>query len=85
VWPSKLTVSEAYLDQLERSKAISSAKIGSLRKAIVHAEKSQLNAKDAANLKKLAPTVETDASSAKDPADAKRLHELAKILDSPTA
>jgi hypothetical protein len=84
-WPAKLTVSEAYLDQLERSKGLSSDKIGSLRKAIVHAEKSQINAKDAAKLKKLAPTVEADASSAKDPADAKRLHELAKILDSPIA
>jgi hypothetical protein len=84
-WPSKLAVSEAYLDQLERSKALSSDKIGSIRKAIEHAEKSQLSTKDAAKLKKMAPSVETEASSAKDPADAKRLHELAKILDSPIA
>ncbi len=83
VWPAQLTVSEAYLDQLERSKALSAGKIASLKKAIEKAQQSHLAAKDAAKLKKLAPSVETEASSAKDPADAKRLHALAKILDSP--
>jgi len=84
-WPAKLTVSEAYLDQLERSKALPADKIGSLRKAIEHAEKSQLGQKDLAKLKKIAPSIETGASSARDPADAKRLHELAKVLDNPKA
>ena len=84
-WPAKLTVSQAYLDQLERSKALPAGKIGSLRKAIEHAEKSQLGQKDLAKLKKMAPSVQVSASSAKDPADAKRLYELAKILDSPVA
>jgi len=85
VWPAQLIVSEAYLDQLERSKALSAGKIASLKKAVESAEKSHLAAKDLAKLKKLAPSVETEASTAKDPADAKRLHALAKILDSPAA
>jgi hypothetical protein len=85
VWPAQLIVSESYLDQLERSKALSAGKIASLKKAVESAEKSHLAAKDLAKLKKLAPSVETEASTAKDPADAKRLHALAKILDSPAA
>jgi len=85
VWPPQLTVSQAYLDQLARSKALPAGKIASLKKAIGKAEKSHLGAKDLAKLKKLAPSVETEAAAAKDPADAKRLHALAKILDSPAA
>jgi hypothetical protein len=85
VWPAQLIVSEAYLDQLERSKALPSGKIASLKKAIEKAQKSHLDTKDLARLKKMAPEVETEATAAKDPADAKRLHALAKILDSPVA
>jgi hypothetical protein len=85
VWPAQLTVSEAYLDQLERSKALPADKIASLKKAIEKAQKSHLDKKDVAKLKKMAPEVETEATAAKDPADARRLHALAKILDSPVA
>ena len=85
VWPSKLAVSLAYLDQLERSKALSSRQISSLRKAIESTEKSNLGKKQVAKLHDMAASVETDASAAKDPADAKRLHALAQIMTSPTA
>jgi hypothetical protein len=85
VWPSQLKVSAAYLDQLTRSQALSPDKIANLRKAIEKAEKSHLGKKDAAKLRSLAPTVETDASAAKDPADAKRLHALAEIMQNPGA
>jgi hypothetical protein len=85
VWPAQLTVSLAYLDQLERSQALPADKIASLKKAIEKAEKSHLGKKDLEKLKKMAPSVEAEAAGAKDPADAKRLHALAQILDSPTA
>ena len=85
VWPSKLTVSLAYLDQLERSKALSSKENSALRKAIDRTAKSNLGKKQVAKLHDMAASVETDASAAKDPADAKRLHALAQIMQSPTA
>jgi hypothetical protein len=84
-WPSQLTVSRAYLDQLERSQALPPERIATLKKAIGHAQKSHLGKKDLAKLHEMAASVETDASSAKNPADAKRLHGLAQILDHPTA
>ena len=84
-WPSQLIVARAYLDQLGRSQALPSKRIASLNKAIGQAEKSHLGKKDLAKLSKMAPSVEADASAAKDPADASRLHALALILKSPTA
>ena len=84
-WPAQLTVSLAYLDQLERSQALSSGQISSLRKQITRTQKSNLGAKDLAKLQKMSASVEKQASSAKSPADAKRLTALAAILDHPTA
>jgi hypothetical protein len=84
-WPSQLTVSQAYLDQLERSQALAPERIKALRKAIEHTQKSHLGKKDLAKLHDMAATVETDAAAAKSPTDAKRLHALAQILQSPTA
>ena len=84
VWPSDLTVAKAYLDQLGRSKAISAERIAVLNAAVEKAQKSHLAKKEAAALRGMAAGVESDASSAKDAADGKRLHELAKIMESPT-
>jgi hypothetical protein len=84
-WPSKLVVAKAYLDQLGRSQALPSGRIADLRKAIGSAEKSNLGSEETAKLEKMAASVETDASAAKTPADAKRLHALASIMRSPTA
>ena len=84
VWPSDLTVAKAYLDQLARSKAISADRLSALNAAVEKAQKSHLAKKEAAALKGMAGAVESDASSAKDAADGKRLHELAKIMESPT-
>ncbi len=83
-WPSELVVSQAYLDQLERSKAIPAKQLAELRKAVTRAQIKHLDSKDKARLAKLAPSVEADAAAAT-PADAKRLHALAAILESPTA
>jgi hypothetical protein len=84
-WPSHLTVARAYLDQLGRSQALSADRIADLNKAIARAQKSHLGKKDVAKLRGMAASVETSASDAKDAKDAQRLHELAHILESPTA
>jgi hypothetical protein len=84
-WPSQLMVARAYLDQLARSQALSSERIADLNKAIVRTQKSHLGKKDLAKLHGMATSVETSASDAKNPEDAKRLHALAQILESPTA
>ena len=81
-WPRKLVVAKAYLDQLERSHALPSEEIMSLRLAIRNAEGSKLNATDLAKLRNLAPSLETAARS-KGEADTNRLHALAEILKSP--
>ena len=84
-WPEQLTVARAYLDQLQRSKALPADKIAGLDKAIQRTQKSHNNKKDLDKLHTMAPSVEADASGATDPADAKRLHALAQILDHPVA
>ncbi len=84
-WPEQLVVARAYLDQLQRSKALPADQIASLDKAIQRTQNSHNSKKDLAKLHTMAASVETDASSATDPADAKRLHALAKILDHPAA
>jgi hypothetical protein len=48
-------------------------------------KKPNLSAKDSAKLQMMAASVETDATAAKDPAAAKRLHALAKVLEHPAA
>ncbi|HEY0431106.1 MAG TPA: hypothetical protein VGC61_04785, partial [Pyrinomonadaceae bacterium] len=49
-WPRKLAVAKAYLDQLERSQALPSDQIATLRQAIQSAESSHLNKKELAKL-----------------------------------
>ncbi len=84
-WPSTLVVAKAYVDQLERSQALSGKQIKDLRKAIKDAEKSHLNPKKMAKLNSMIPTLEESANSAKSPADTARLHALAEILKHPSA
>jgi hypothetical protein len=84
-WPSRLTVARAYLDQLGRSQALPSGRIADLNKAIGHTQKSHLGKKELAKLHRMAASVETNASAAKNLEDAKRLHALAQILENPTA
>jgi hypothetical protein len=83
-WPSHLVVAQAYLDQLARSNALSADRIATLNKAIENAKKSHLGKKELTNLQGMATSVKTDASAAKDAADAKRLHALAEIMENPT-
>jgi hypothetical protein len=84
-WPAQLVVAKAYLDQLTRSQALPADQITNLQKAIHSAEASHLSKGKVKNLQKMAPSVEQSAGTAKNPADAARLHALAKILEHPVA
>jgi hypothetical protein len=78
-WSNNLTVAKAYVDQLERSQALSANQVSELRTAIQKAESSK---KDGGNLKKLAPSLEKTART-KSGADLARLQALAGILKQP--
>ncbi|HEX8399572.1 MAG TPA: hypothetical protein VF644_19220 [Pyrinomonadaceae bacterium] len=82
-WSRQLVVAKAYVDQLERSQALPSARIADLRQAIQRAESSQLNRKELGELKKLAPSLEKSAGTMKGGADSTRLQALAEILRRP--
>lgn len=84
-WPSNLTVAQAYVDQLQRSQALPANRIAALNKAIGRAQKSNLSAKDKSKLQAMSSSMAKDESAAKDPSDAKRMHELAQILQNPSA
>jgi hypothetical protein len=84
-WPSHLVVARAYLDQLGRSQSLPAKRLDALNKAVASAQTSKLGKKDLAKLQGMAASVEADAAGAKNTADAKRLHALAQILQSPTA
>jgi hypothetical protein len=84
-WPAKLTVAKAYLDQLSRTEALPAKQITDLRNAIQNAETSRMNKGKVSKLKKMAPSLEKSAATAKTPADATRLHALAQILEHPSA
>ncbi len=82
VWPRQLVVAKAYVDQLERSQALSSGQIAALRQAIQRAE-SSLNRRELGELKSLAPSLEKSAGLTKSAADSARLQALAEILRRP--
>ena len=84
-WPANLAVAKAYLDQLSRSQALPSDKIAALQKAIQGAQSSHMSKETLEKLKGMAPSLQTDADTAKNPADAKRLRALAEILEHPSA
>jgi hypothetical protein len=79
-WPRKLVVAKAYLDQLERSQALPSDRIASLRQAIEKAESSK---KESGKLKNLAKLLEKSPGAARNDLDLSRLRALAEILRKP--
>lgn len=83
VYPRKLVVAKAYVDQLERSQALPSDRIAALRQSIQRAESSQLNRRELGELKNLAPSLEKSAGLAKSGADSARLQALAEIMRQP--
>jgi len=74
VWPKNLVVAKAYVDQLERSGAMSAADVAGVRAAI--------DKKDKSAMKKLAGSIEKNGASA-NAADANRMRALAEILKKP--
>jgi hypothetical protein len=82
-WPAQLVVAKAYVDQLERSQALPADRITALQQAIRNAESSHMSKSNVAKLKRMAPSLEKSAATAKTPADATRLHSLAQILKQP--
>jgi hypothetical protein len=82
VWPAKLVVAKAYLDQLERSQALPADQITAMRSAIQTAEISQLK-KGRAKLQSLARSLKENAPNAKSAVDGKRMQALAEILQRP--
>ena len=82
VWPAKLVVAKAYLDQLERSQALPADQITAVRSAIQTAESSQLR-KGRAKLQSLARSLKENAPNAKSAVDGKRMQALAEILQRP--
>jgi hypothetical protein len=83
VWPAKLVVAKAYLDQLERSQALPADQIAAVRNAIQSAESSHLNRRDLAKLQSFARSLKESARTAKSAIDSKRLQALAEILQRP--
>jgi hypothetical protein len=84
-WPAQLIVGKAYVDQLSRSQALPPDQIAALQKAIQNAESAHMNKGKLAKLQRMAPSLEKSAATAKNPADAARLHALADILKHPSA
>ncbi len=75
-WPRNLTVAKAYVDQLERSKGLSSEEIIKLRQALDKSDKKKL--------KNLGASLEKNAGT-KTGADSARMNALAEILRRPAA
>jgi hypothetical protein len=84
-WPAKLVVAKAYLDQLSRSQALSESQIAELQTAIQSADSSHLSKGSLGKLKRLAPSLEKSAATAKTPADSMRMRALADVLKHPSA
>jgi hypothetical protein len=84
-WPARLVVAKAYLDQLSRSQALPAGRIEALQKEILSAEISHMSKARVAKLQRSAASLEKSAATAKNPADATRLHALAEILKHPSA
>ena len=83
-WPAQLVVAKAYLDQLSRSQALPADRIAALRKGIQSAESSRMSQSQLVKLKRMAPSLEKSAATAKNPSDSARLHALVEILKHPS-
>jgi hypothetical protein len=82
VWPNRLVVAKAYLDQLERSQALPANQITAMRSAIQTAEGSGLT-KGRAQLQRFARSLKESAQTSNSALDAKRMQALAEILQRP--
>jgi hypothetical protein len=80
VWPSNFVVARAYIDQLNRSKALGPQEIDSLNAAIAKVEASPADKKAVAQLTGMSAKLDKDAASAKTAADAERFRALSVII-----
>jgi hypothetical protein len=80
-WPRNLTTAKAYVDQLERSQALSADRVSALRQGIQNAERSKLAKKDVAKLNELATSL--SSTSTNNAADTARVQALTEILKNP--
>lgn len=83
VWPKKLVVAKAYLDQLDRSKALPSEKIAAMRKEVQSAERSSLSRTRLTKLQGFATSLKESAGTTANSVDSKRMQALAEILQRP--
>jgi hypothetical protein len=79
-WPSNFIVARAYIDQLNGSGALSPQRISAVNTAMAAVEASRSDKKATGQLQTLAANLETDAATAKTPADRKRIQALAAIF-----
>src|SRR5437667_5321008 len=64
-WPRNLIVAKAYLDQIERSQALPTDRIATLRQTIQSAEGSHMNKSSLAKLKSLGMSLDKSAGTMK--------------------
>ena len=83
VYPQKLVVAKAYIDQLERSQVLSAEQVSDLRQAITKAEGSNMSSKEVKNLNKFVSQLNKNAKLTKTITDSDRLKALAEILKRP--
>lgn len=78
-WPTTFSLAQAYVDQLERSKGLSMARITAVRQALSGAENMQGDAKKQA-LTRLASALEGEASGSSDAAKVRMLASVTRDL-----
>jgi len=83
-WPATFKVARAYLDQLNRSKALNAARASALKSAIDKADKDKPAKGSLDTLDTLAGEIEKDAASASG-VDAARMKALASTIKTRTA
>ena len=72
LWPATFSLARAYVDQLERSRGLSSSRIGAVRQALTSAEQASGSARGSA-LSTLASQLDSDANGSSDAAKVQKL------------
>jgi len=79
VWPASFSLARAYVDQLERSKGLSSSRIAAVRKSLDGAEKASGSSRKSA-LTTLASSIKSDAGRSSDSAKVQKLADAVQEL-----
>ncbi len=74
-WPANLVTARAYIDQLARGTSVTPQQVTDMNAAVV--------SRNAKKLSSLGKKLDKDATLAKTPQDAERMHALAKIMEQP--